>query len=78
MSDRPELRAAIGMKVHGEFGTGRIIAMTKVWCIYEVTEKNGTTVEQAEPWDCIVAALEPALSAVSTITEGPAIPVAED
>lgn len=78
MSDRPEVRPVVGMKVHGEVGSGHIVAMSKEWCIYEVVEKNGKIHECAEPWDGIVVAIETPTAAVSRVTEGPLVPVAED
>lgn len=78
MSDRPVVRPVLGMMVCGEVSTGRIVAMSKEWCIYEVTPKSGKVHECAEPWDTIVVVIETPTQAVSAIVEGPPVPVAED
>jgi hypothetical protein len=42
----------IGMVVHGECGTGEVIAMTPQWCVY----RGDRDEEFAEPWYNIVLA----------------------
>jgi hypothetical protein len=65
------MKPTLGMQVSGEVAVGRIVAMSKEWCIYEVTEKNGKTHECAEPWDCVLIVIDPPIAPVSSVTEGP-------
>lgn len=50
------MKVTIGMLVEGEVAVGRVIAMTNQWCIYRESklQKDGSQMEFAEPWECIM------------------------
>lgn len=57
------MKVTLGMLVRGDCGVGKVIAMTKTWCIYV----DG--VEIAEPWEYIHIVAEAPDEPVSSIAE---------
>jgi hypothetical protein len=63
------MKVKIGMEVMGNCDTGRVVAMSKDWCIYQVEAPEGKTFELAELWDDITIPAEIPEEAVSSIEE---------
>lgn len=62
------MKVTVGMFVHGECGSGKVIAMTEQWCIYKDKNMKAGNDEIAEPWDSITIQVGPE-SVTSSIPE---------
>jgi hypothetical protein len=64
------MKVEIGMRVRGEVDSGKVIAMTNEWCIYQIEKpyRDGTR-EIAENWRSIEIVADGPAALVSSLSE---------